>query len=450
MNFKIYKALEAFARKHDLKSLDKLTVYQCFDEIAQEDENAHNLHIFLKTIDDKKESQDTADTLMASLQILLPELCPRDKDNKRAPLSQQINEIKTRVSDSTIHDILSYLSDSRNKQYHKGIIPAICPVKDMYGDDKNENYFNLACLIMYTVFWCRSIGHTRPKHEKLAIFRYRWRAVTPGNYPKMARVSWFEGWAGVIPFAAIKIIILSVIGGCVGLGLCFFIFCCGLLREIREDFTDKYNFTELSEQEVKDFVTEISKPERAYFISERMYCLDRGRNYYRVGDEKISKTDQATEDLYKMARKNMLPNAHNFWGVMTMTTIGFCKTPILKATSHIPSGHKYMKARKFGKKRQSTRAELYAKTENYANTPIYIHTGDLKHECNKLRKFATALAKRHRAEYLIVTNPEKGTKCASNAKAALKSAGIKSNMIQTATDERIGSDIAYIKVRITL
>ena len=151
-----------------------------------------------------------------------------------------------------------------------------------------------------------------------------------------------------------------------------------------------------------------------------------------------------------MARKERLPNAHNAWGTLTMTTIGFCNTPILKVTSHIPSSHRYMKARNNGKKRESIGSELYAQIENYADTEIYISKNEIKYGCSRLRKFATALGKKHRAEYLIVTNPEAGTAAASNAKATLTSAGIGGSRIKTVINKSITSDIAYIKVRITL
>lgn len=450
MNYKIYLALKDFAEKKALEPLDKLSAYKSFDDVATEEQNAYCLFLFIKAIEDKGKAREATEIFLSSLQTLLPESCKRDENGKRASLGKTISELKGAFSDELMPEILSYLENCRNQYIHRGVMPSDAPVECLYGEDKEENYYNLACLIIYTAFRCRLIYLPKNKFKRLAVLRYRWRAITPGHYAKVRRLSMMDSWIGLIPMSALRAGALVVCGACVGVGLFVFILCCGLVREFKDIFADDVSFTEMTEDEVKDFVTGLSKPERAYYISMRLECLNLQGNYYRVGNEKKCRADCATDELYRMARRQLLPNAHNAWGILTLTTIGFCKTPILKITSHIPSGHRYLKARKFGEDRESVGAELYDIREKYLSCNVIVRSAKGDAGYNRLKRFASTLAKKYRAEYLIITNPDPGTKSGVAAKSALTSAGIKSDMIKTIYSESIDTDYAVVNVHILL
>ena len=212
---------------------------------------------------------------------------------------------------------------------------------------------------------------------------------------------------------------------------------------------DMIMFTDMSREEVKEYVMDLSKAERAYYVAERFRNINRARNYYRVGDTIRYEADAATKELYEMARKEWLPNSYNFWGTVTMTTMGLSHTPVLKLMTQIPSGHRYMKRRKGSKRLENEVSQYYDIISQYyyCGLKCTSNSYNTKHEQNKIRAFAKEISKRAKVQYLIIALP-KDSQAVSNAKSALISAGVKNHQIKIIYDDTFYASYASIRVKI--
>lgn len=443
MNLKVYNTLYAFTQQTGLPELSKITVYKCFDEIMLEKSDAPYMHLFLKAIDDRTASYSALEMILAGLQEILP------GKNSEKKLSLQINSLRSRFDNDIMSRILAYIEECRNKLTHFGIIPRYDKIQNLYGTDENDNYFRLACLIIYASFRCRALDH---KPQRMSWFRnliYRWRATSTVSYGSIERISWLDGFFGLIPKTIFTILAIAVITGILGIALMIFILICGLVREFKVGKDDYINFIDMTPTEVKEFVMDLSKAERSFFISERIMRLEDYGNYYKVGDTIRCKNDVATYELYKMARKEWLPNAHNAWGTLTLTTIGLSHTPVLKVITQIPSRHLYMK-RGYGKNKKET-----SLTANYDIIEPYYPCGlcisgnkqQANAEVREIKEFAKSISKRAKVEFIIVgkNTDEKGA--VEKARKALTSAGISSSKIQIIYDEQMTYHPAIVRVR---
>lgn len=442
MNLKIYNTLYSFTQQTGLPELSKTTVYKCFDEIMLEKSNAPYMHLFLKAINDRTASYSALEMILAGLQEILP------GKNTEKKLSQQISSLRSRFDNDIMSRILAYIEECRNKLTHFGIIPKYDNIQNLYGTDENENYFRLACLIIYTSFRCRALDH---KPQRMSWFRnliYRWRATSTVSYGSMERISWLDGFFGLIPKTIFVTLAIAVITGILALAFVIFAAICGLIRELKVGGDDMVNFNDMNAAQVKEFVMDLSKAERSYFISERLHSVERNGNYYKVGDTIRLNIDTATYELYKMARKNWLPNAHNAWGTLTMTTIGLSHVPVLKIVSQIPSLHLYMKDGPLRKDRETRQTENYDTIELYYSCDLHISKNSSSNEIRQIRDFARHLSKKHKAEYLIIGKPADGKTAVEKARSALNSAGVRNSQIKIIYDEQMAYYPAEVKVRI--
>ena len=344
-------------------------------------------------------------------------------------------------------NILAYIEDCRNKLTHFGIIPRYDKIPDLFGNNEDENYFRLACLIIYTSFRCRALDH---KPQRMTWFRnlvYRWRA-SGSRYRGMESISWLDGFFGLIPKTIFVTLIIAAALGILAIAFGVFIFVCGLIRDFKVGKDDMVNFNDMSATEVKEFVMDLSKAERSYFISERLTSIKSSGNHYKIGDTIRFNNDVATYELYKMARKKWLPNAHNAWGTLTITTIGLSHKPILKIVSQLPSLHLYMKDGPLKKKRETTLTENYDTIELYYPCDLHLSEKGSNTETKKIRDFARHISKRHTVEYLIIGKPENGKAAVEKARSTLNSAGVRNNQIKIIYDEQMAYYPAEIKVRI--
>jgi hypothetical protein len=264
----------------------------------------------------------------------------------------------------------------------------------------------------------------------------------------MERISWLDGFFGLIPKTIFVTLAIAVITGILALAFVIFAAICGLIRELKVGGDDMVNFNDMNAAQVKEFVMDLSKAERSYFISERLHSVERNGNYYKVGDTIRLNIDTATYELYKMARKNWLPNAHNAWGTLTMTTIGLSHVPVLKIVSQIPSLHLYMKDGPLRKDRETRQTENYDTIELYYSCDLHISKNSSSNEIRQIRDFARHLSKKHKAEYLIIGKPADGKAAVEKARSALNSAGIRNSQIKIIYDEQMAYYPAEVKVRI--
>lgn len=439
MVLKLYEKLTAFAVEHDLKTLTQLQVYECFFQMIIRKKSPINFRLFLASIDDVEYAPVAAEMMLAGLQELLPQFSKKDSQ------ADQMNELKKGADNETV-EILDYLFFCRNQLTHFGTIPKFEKRPDIFeSGTTEEKYFDLGRLIIYAVFRCHARYHRKRSWEAWRRFILRTYIVThPGKWKK-PRITLIDHCKRFI----FNSLVLSVVAIILGIGLFIATFICGLGREIASSIkNDTIVFTDMSREEVKEYVMDLSKAERAYYVAERLHNLDRQRNYYRVGDTMRYEVDAATKELYEMARKEWLPNSYNFWGTVTVTTMGLSHTPVLKLMTQIPSGHRYMKRRE-GSKRKVNKVSQYYDTisqYHYCGLKCTSDNYNTKHEQNKIRAFAKEISKRAKVQYLIVA-PPKDSKAANNAKSALTSAGVKNHQIKIIYDEtRIANAEVYVKI----
>lgn len=443
MNLKLYETLTAFADAKGFKQLTKLQVYECFSEVMKDRKISNNISFFLSTINKRENSDNAAEMLLAGLQMILPE--------RKERLSEQISLLKSKASDPEMDGILDYLELCRNQFAHYGVIPKFTSKPDLYDEaDITEKYFTLGCLILYTAFRCRALYHKEAKFESLKIFWYRFNALLKPWQGNVMQISWFDSCLELATKTLIGVFTTGFIVLTLSVVLFIMIAIGGLGREIASGIRkDTIDFCELNRDEAKEYVMELSKAERAFYISERLLNLKQMGNYYKVGDTIRHEVDASTKELYEMARKEWLPNAHNFWGSVTMTTMGLSHTPVLKIFSQIPSMHLYMKRNGGGKKKSNKLTPNHDTISQYYDCYL-ICTGTRhkeKAEQKKITDFAREIAKRAKVEYLITAKTKDSADAVNCAKSALMSAGVKSNQIKIIYDD-VSYAPAVIRLRI--
>ena len=439
MVLKLYEKLTAFTVEHDLKSLTQLQVYECFFQMIIRKKSPINFRLFLAAIDDIKYAPVAAEMMLGGLEKLLPQFSKEDSQ------ADQTTKLKKCVDKET-GEILDYLWFCRHQLTHFGIVPKFEKRPDIFeSGTTEERYFDLGRLIIYAVFTCHARFHRKRSWEAWRRFILRTYIVThPGKW-RIPRITLLDHCKKVI----FNSLALSIVAISFAIVLFIATFICGLGREIAGSIKkDSIVFAEMSREEVKEYVMDLSKAERAYYVAERQRNLNRARNYYRVGDTMRFEVDAATKELYEMARKEWLPNSYNYWGTVTVTTMGLSHTPVLKLMTQIPSGHRYMKRRE-GSKRKVNKVSQYYDTISqyyYCDLTCTNDQYNTKHEQNKIRAFAKEISKRAKVQYLIVAAP-KDSKAANNAKSALTSAGVKNHQIKIIYDEtRFANAEVYVKI----
>ena len=444
MNYKVYKALKEFAEHNSLTPLSKYQVYTGFELVGSDLMTHYNFGIFLSSIKNKEFSGHAVEMLMAGLQEFLPQ--------KTEKLSEQIDLLKIKAGDPALNEILDYLEYCRNHFTHYGIVPAFKKKPNLFdADDINDKYFALGCLILYAVFRCHALYIKPPRFEKWEVFRYRLRILISHWKTPRLKLAWFDHFLqvtgktalGALGIAIIALMLIAVPFvanpiGTVGRKIA---------SHIKQD--DIY-FRDMSSDEIKDYVMNLSKAERSYYISKRLRNLDKQRNYYRVG-EPIRCVDHArTKELYDMAKEEKLPNAYNFWGALTKATMSFSHIPGLKVMSEFPSKHRYMESNKRSKRKMRSISQHYDTVSQYYYCGLRCSGNSVfkKDEEQTVRNFAKEISRRAKVEYLIIGYGRDCKDAVNSAKSALRSAGVQSHRIKIIYDETHYGLDASIRVKI--
>lgn len=444
MNLKVYRALKEFANHNNITPLSKFQVYTGFELVGSDLMTHYNFGIFLSSIKNRKYSGHAVEMLMAGLQEFLPE--------RRDKLSEQIDLLKAKAADPELSDILDYLEYCRNHFTHYGTVLAFKKKPNLFdADDVDDKYFALGCLILYAVFRCHALYIKKPRFEKWEVFKHRLSIlISPWRIPRL-KLAWYDHVLAVIGkilqgVSGTAIVTLSLIAvlfvanpiGTVG-------------RKVATHIKNKdIYFCDMSADEVKEYVLDLSKAERSYYIGKRLRNLDKQRNYYRVGEPIRCDAHAATKELYDMAKEEKLPNAYDFWGAVTKATMSFSHIPVLKVMSEFPSKHRYMESNKRSKRKIRSISKHYDLVSQYYYCGLRCSGNSVlkKDEEQKVRNFAKEISKRAKVEYLIIGYGNDCKDAVNSAKSALRSAGVQSHRIKIIYDEiHYGLD-ASIRVKI--
>lgn len=444
MNYKVYKALKEFAEHNSLTTLSKYQVYIGF-EIVSSDFNTHyNFGVFLSSIKNREYSGHAVEMLMAGLQEFLPE--------RKEKLSEQIDLLKSKAADPELSEILDYLEYCRNHFTHYGIVPKFKKKPDLFdAEDINDKYFALGCLILYAVFRCHVLYIKPPRFEKWEVFMSRFRMIISHSRIPRLKLTWLDHFLQVTGKTAVGAVGIAIISLML-IAIPFVANPIGTVgRKIASHIKqDEMYFRDMSSDEIKDYVMNLSKAERSYYISKRLRNLDKQRNYYRVGEPIRCADHTATKELYDMAKEEMLPNAYNFWGALTKATMSFSHIPVLKVMSEFPSKHRYMESNKRSKRKIRSISKHYDLVSQYYYCGLTCSGNSVlkKDEEQKVRNFAKEISKRAKVEYLIIGYGNDCKDAVNSAKSALRSAGVQSHRIKIIYDEIHYGLNASIRVKI--
>ena len=458
MNDRIYRNINAFAdrmnsvqKRYFYTRLDKVDVYGAVDVMMRMKMTRLCLQMYDRCCKDRSGSYAAVSMFLSSIQYLLPHNYQQTADGKvLESFADQVARLTGACGDQQINSILRFIEQSRNGFVHYGLIQCRNVPAGLFGADDQENWWNLLNCILYTCIFYRKLNYVRPKWPGFAIFRYSWRKVFSGDYTEVRALGTSDGFFGliyhllgkVVELAAITLVIAVVLT--VGAGIA------AIVREIKNAIVDdEVSFCEIDEKQVVDFVTGLSKAERARFIDRRMTLLNNAGNHYKVGDTVRCNEDLVTKALYEMALEERLPNATaGLGGMVTELTFNLSHVPVLKSLSQIPCRHRYL-VHDPDHHRRSNVPSNDNLVRSYYNTGLCItgqdvRYGNVQSRLSEVKSFVKAMSRIAQVEYLI-TGPA-GDGNLANVRNSIVSSGVSASRIRT-TYTPSGS-IVEVKLRI--